>query len=155
MLTKDRIGALLMLAFCGTYLALAFEINLPPIMRNEPFNAQTMPLVLGVVGVVISFLLLVSPGSPEKVDLAGYKWGLGVAMILLMVAYGFVLRPLGFILATSLFLIGGFVSLGERNPLVLILASVPLVFGFWALMNYGLEVYVEPLPEFLTGGSDV
>ena len=58
-------------------------------------------------------------------------------------------RPLGFLLSTSLFLMLGFAILGERRPLTLILAAVPLVVAFWVLMTQGLEVFIEPWPEFL------
>ncbi|MEL6751169.1 MAG: tripartite tricarboxylate transporter TctB family protein, partial [Pseudomonadota bacterium] len=59
------------------------------------------------------------------------------------------LRTLGFILSTSLFLIAGFMLLGERRPLWLLAASVPLVVAFWALMDRVLGVYVAALPAFL------
>ncbi|MCI4665254.1 MAG: tripartite tricarboxylate transporter TctB family protein [Neomegalonema sp.] len=146
MLTKDRIGALLMLVFCAAYWALAYQIKILPFQRMQAFNAQTMPLVLGGAGVLLSLAILVSPGTGEKLDVRGYRWGVGVAMLGLMVAYGLLLTPLGFIIATTLFLIGGFVILGERSPLTLLLASLPLVFGFWLLMTQGLDVYVSPCP---------
>lgn len=44
---------------------------------------------------------------------------------------------------------GGFWVMGERRWLVLIGASIPVVIGFWLLMTQGLDVFVEPLPEFL------
>ena len=59
------------------------------------------------------------------------------------------MRPLGFILSTSLFLMLGYALLGERNPLRLILAAVPLVVGFWFLMTQGLDVFIEPFPAFM------
>lgn len=152
MLTKDRIGALLLLVFCGAYALLATEIQMLPFQRAQAFNAQTMPIALGVIGVIISFLILVSPGSDEKPDLRGYQWGLGATMIGLMVLYGFTIRPLGFLLSTTILLVGGYVALGERKPLNLVLASVPLVVAFWLLMTQVLDVYVAPLPEFMSGG---
>ena len=152
MLTKDRIGALLMLAFCAAYWAFAYDIRVLPFQRNDPFNAQTMPLVLGAAGVIICIAILITPGSGEKLDVRGYNWVLGAGMLLLMVGYGLILRPLGFLISTTLFLVGGYLMLGERSPITLLLASVPLVVGFWVLMNYGLDVYVAPLPSFLNGG---
>ncbi|MEM6441325.1 MAG: tripartite tricarboxylate transporter TctB family protein [Pseudomonadota bacterium] len=150
-LSKDRIGALLLLAFCCGYWVLTYQIRMLPFQAASAFNAQTMPEALAVLGVALCLALLVFPGSSEAPNVAGFKWGLGLVMIALMVAYGLTLRPLGFLASTTLFLIGGYVALGERNPLMLLLASVPVVFGFWALMTWGLDIYVAPLPALLTG----
>ena len=43
----------------------------------------------------------------------------------------------------------GFAMLGERSIAKLLLVAVPLVVAFWVLMNYGLSVFIEPLPSFL------
>lgn len=151
--SKDRIGALLMLAFCAAYWFLTYQIRMLPFQANSAFNAQTMPEALAVIGVILCLAILIFPGSDAAPDLRGYKWGLGAAMIALMVFYGYALRPLGFLASTSLFLIGGYAALGERNPITLILAAVPIVFAFWALMTWGLDIYVAPWPEALSGGT--
>ncbi|MEL6744752.1 MAG: tripartite tricarboxylate transporter TctB family protein, partial [Pseudomonadota bacterium] len=84
-------------------------------------------------------------------SLTGLNRPLGLAFLALMSIYGFTVRPLGFLAATSLFLMIGFAMLGERNIVRLLLVAVPLVVAFWALMNYGLSVFIEPLPFFLRG----
>lgn len=158
MLTKDRIGALLLLAFCSAYWALATEIRMLPFQANQAFNAQTMPLALGAMGVGLSLAIFISPGSGERPTLSGFRWGLAGAMLALMVFYGLTIRPLGFLTSTTLFLIGGYMVLGERNPITLILASVPIVVAFWALMTQGLDIYIAPWPAgvdaLLSGGGD-
>ena len=148
-LGNDRIGALILLAFCCAYWMLTYDIRMLPFQKTQAFNAQTMPEALAVMGVVLSLLLLIFPGNNERVRLSGYNFALGAFLLVLMTIYGFVLRPLGFIVSTSLFLICGYFALGERRPLFLVLASVPLVVAFWALMTLGLDIYVEPLPSFL------
>lgn len=150
MLTKDRIGALLLLAFCASYWWLATDIRMLPFQQTQAFNAQTMPLALGALGSAISLAILIFPGSNDKPEVSGFKWGLGLTMLVLMVFYGLTIRPLGFIASTTLFLIGGYVALGERNPITLILASAPIVIAFWLLMTQALDVYVAPLPAFMT-----
>lgn len=152
MLTKDRLGALLLLAFSAAYWWLASDIRMLPFQKTQAFNAQTMPLALGAIGVVLSLAILVSPGSSDKPEVAGFRWGLGLAMLVLMVFYGLTIRPLGFILSTTLFLIGGYMLLGERRPLLLLAAALAPVVAFWLLMTQVLDVYVAPLPEFLIGG---
>ncbi len=153
MISKDRIGALLMLAFCGAYWALAYDIRMLPFQKTQAFNAQTMPEALGVLRVALSLAIIVLPGKSEKLSLAGFHWTKSLTMLALMVFYGLTIRPLGFIPSTTLFLIVGYVALGERKPLTLILASLPLVVLFWLLMTEGLDIYIAPLPAFFGGAG--
>ena len=147
--TKDRIGALLLLAFSLVYGYLSQSIRLLPFQQNVAFHARTMPEILTVLAVVLALLLLLMPPSQDKLSLSGLKLGKGLLFLVLMSIYGLTLRPLGFIISTSLFLIIGYVLLGERRPLPLLLASVPLVVVFWLLMTKGLDVFIEPWPNWL------
>ena len=147
--TKDRIGALLLLAFSLVYGYLSQSIRLLPFQQNVAFHARTMPEILTVLAVVLALLLLLMPPSQDKLSLSGLKLGKGLFFLVLMSIYGLTLRPLGFIISTSLFLIIGYVLLGERRPLPLLLASVPLVVVFWLLMTKGLDVFIEPWPNWL------
>ena len=151
MLTKDRIGGLLMLTFCLIYAWQSQNIRVLPFQLNSSFHARTMPEVLAVLGIGLSLLVIIFPGDRERFTFTGQKLGLGLAFLLLMSAYGFAVRPAGFLLATSLFLMTGFAMLGERGITKLLLVSVPLVVCFWVLMNYGLSGFIEPLPVFLRG----
>jgi len=147
MLTKDRIGGLLLLLFCSAYLYLSYGIRMLPFQKTHAFNAQTMPEALGFLGIGLSLAILVFSGKSEKLDLRGYNWGVGAWMIGLTIFYGFTIRSLGFIPSTTIFLMTGYIVLGERNPLILILASVPLVVAFWLLMTQALDIYVAPWPN--------
>lgn len=148
-LTKDRLGGILLLVFCLVYAWLSQSIHLLPFQMNSAFHARTMPEVLAVLGTGLSLLVIIFGGRKEKLDVGTLNWPLGLAFLVLMSAYGFAVRPAGFLLSTSLFLMTGFAMLGERKLWRLILVAVPLVVAFWALMNYGLDVFIEPLPRFL------
>lgn len=149
LLSKDRIGGLLILIFCVIYAVLSRDIKLLPFQENVAFHARTMPEILAILGIGLSLAVLIFPGSDDKPELKGYRWLSCLLFLGLMSLYGLTIRPLGFILSTSLFLIMGYILLGERNILKLLLASVPLVLLFWVLMTQGLDVFIEPLPEFL------
>ncbi len=148
-LSKDRIGALFMLAFCLFYWWKIGDIRLLPFQANQAFTARTMPEALAMLGTALSLAILIFPSNREVLSWRGLNWPLALAFLALMSAYGFTVRPLGFLLSTSLFLMIGFFMLGERRPVMLILVAVPLVVAFWVLMNYGLSVYIDPLPSFL------
>ena len=149
--SKDRIGGTLLLLFCITYGLLSQNITLLPIQARAAFTARTMPEVLTVLGIGLSVLLIAFPGSAERPQLRGFNWGIAALFMVLMSAYGLTIRPFGFLLSTSVFLIAGFALLGERSPVRLLLVAVPLVVAFWALMTQGLDVFIEPLPWFLKG----
>lgn len=148
-LSKDRIGGVLLLIFCIAYGLLSQRITLLPFQENVAFHARTMPEVLAVLGIGLSLLVIVFPGSDETPKLRGFNWTNCLFFLALMSLYGLTIRPLGFILSTSLFLMIGFAILGERRPLTLVLVAVPLVVAFWVLMTQGLDVFIEPLPAFL------
>jgi len=149
MLTRDRIGALLLLAFSIFYWSSIDDIRLLPFQAGAAFTGRTAPEVLAVLGVAFSVVLLLKPGSNARIEAKGYRWGTAGLICLLMVAYGLTVRPAGFLISTSLFLGFGFFILGERRWLVLLGASVPLVVLFWLLMTQVLHVYIAALPEFM------
>ena len=150
-ISKDRVGGLLLLVFCLLYGWLIQDIRLLPFQMDDAFTARTMPQALTFLGVGMSAALIVFPGNTDPVVLKGMQWGRVGIFLALMSAYGLTIRPMGFIASTSVFLMVGFALLGERKPITLFLAAVPLVVLFWVLMTQGLDVFIEPLPEFLRG----
>lgn len=151
MLTRDRIGALIMLTFSIGYGLLIFRIQLLPFQAQVAFTARTMPQALSVLGIVLSLVLLFKPASgDDAATVAGYKWKTAAALCALMVFYGFTIRGLGFLISTNVFLIGSILILGERRVWIILLASLPIVVFFWVLLTQFLGVYIAPWPEFLT-----
>lgn len=137
-----------MLAFCIGYFFLVYRIPLLPFQANQAFTARTMPQALSILGIVLSLLLIVKPSSDARPQVEGFHWLQGVLICVTMVAYGLTVRPMGFLITTTLFLIAGFTILGERRWWIILFASVPIVVFFWVLMAQVLGVYVAPWPEF-------
>ena len=52
--------------------------------------------------------------------------------------------PLGFVLATAVFLCTGFFVLGERRVLLLLLLPVVFTLAFWLVMTRLLGLYLAP-----------
>lgn len=145
-MTRDRVGALFFLAFSVAYGLQAQEIRLP-VFAAEFFTARTMPTTLAMLGALISILMIVLPQRGPSMRDSAAEWRalawwkialLGVAMLV----YGFILTRVGFIASTSLFLIAGFMILGERRPAVLLGASIPVVLVFWAILDRLLGIYL-------------
>ncbi len=145
MITRDRIGALFFLALSIAYYIGAAGIELYPGDEEELINAQTFPRFIGVMGGIFSFLILVLPAkaAEEKLDWKAFDWLRPLLLALLMVAYGLTIKWPGFFLATSGFLIGGFLVLGERRWWVILIASVPIAAGFELILDGLLGIYIE------------
>lgn len=149
---KAKVGAFLFLVFSISYGIATYQIPLMFYAEEDAFSPRTLPLALAACGIIVSLAMLLMPpvSDPEVKDqslggaLRGLEWKKVGQLTLLMVLYGLAIKTLGFILSTTIFLIGGFWILGERRLKVLLLASIPLVLVFWFIMVKILEVYLAP-----------
>ena len=151
-LTRDRIAALIFLALSITYLHHAGQIELYPGEAADAFNAQTFPKFIGWLGVLASSLMLILPAKtdPRPLRWSALRWRPVIGLCALMTAYGFAIQPIGFFVATSLFLLAGFMILGERRWRVLLLASIPLAAGMQFILHGLLDIYIaDPALELL------
>ena len=149
-ITRDRISALFFLALSVAYYLGAMQIELYPGDEEELINAQTFPKFIGLMAGIFSFLILVLPakGEEEKINWAGFDWRRPLLLAGLMVLYGLTIKWPGFFLSTSLFLIGGFLVLGERRWWAILALSVPIAGGFELVLDGLLGIYIED--PFLT-----
>ena len=155
----DRWVALVLLGICLTYGYTAWFMMdgaLPPIMKRLAVWPSSFPKVLSIAGIILSLIVLLGiEKGEEKVGdidyrrLHEYKLGQALALLGLMVAYAILLRPAGFLLATSGFLIGGSSILGERRWVVMIVVSAIATFGIWYLVQEVLGIFLRPLPFFM------
>ena len=145
-----KAGALILLTFSIAYGLLAFKVPLTLLGQRETFNARTMPFALGIIGTLLSFLILVLPSGQtdekEKVKdtFRGLDWSSVGLLIGIMIFYSMTLRFLGFVISSIIFLVGGFYILGERRIWLLFVSSVPLVLFIWFLMSRILGMYIAP-----------
>ena len=144
-MNRDRLAALLLLAFSLAYGWKAGDIRLLPFQAEGVMTAKTMPYALAAAGALISFLLLILParaGEDGKVEAPpvsfywrGLDWKSAGWILLAVACYGGLIRPLGFIVSTFAFLCACSVVLGERRPAALAAVHGPAVLGFWLLMT--------------------
>ena len=155
----DRWVALVLLGICLTYGYTAWFMMdgaLPPIMKRLAVWPSSFPKVLSIAGIILSLTVVlgiekgeVKVGDIDYRRLHEHKLGQALALLGLMVAYAILLRPAGFLLATSGFLIGGSVILGERRWIVMIVVSAIATFGIWYLVQEVLGIFLLPLPFFM------
>lgn len=155
----DRWVALVLLGICLIYGYTAWFMMdgaLPPIMKRLAVWPSSFPKVLSIAGIILSSIVLLGVEKGEEkvgdIDyrrLHEYKLGQALVLLGLMVAYAILLRPAGFLLATSGFLIGGSMILGERRWFVMIVVSMISTFGIWYLVQEVLGIFLRPLPYFM------
>ena len=160
----DRWIAFVILLLCIAYGYGAFftmDGLLPPIMKQRPIWPSTFPKVLVCGGIVFSFVIVLGlEKTPVKEDaadinlsrLGDYKFGQAFLLLALMVAYAVLLRPLGFLASTFLFLTAGSFILGERRYLLMVIVSAIAAGFVWYLVDSVLGIFLRPLPFFLIGG---
>ncbi|MDH3693474.1 MAG: tripartite tricarboxylate transporter TctB family protein [Gammaproteobacteria bacterium] len=160
MIKLDRIIALALLAFSLAYAWLAYSYELLPFELNLPFKPNTMPIGLSVIGIVLSFAVLVLPQrtdaavmdestvdtQEQKAEQAQYDWIRPLLLIILMIVYALSLRPFGFIAATAGFLVFSSIVLGERKFHFLIPVALTGAFSIWYVVQELLGIYMNPWP---------
>ena len=133
----------------------AFTYELLPFERNMAFLPNTMPMALSVIGALLSLVLLLAPKDSDadepgdNIDvrrLREYKLGQAIALLVAMVLFALLLRPLGFIAATTLFLVGGGVLLGERKYHLMIPIALAGALLIWYLVQEVLGIFLRPWP---------
>jgi len=149
-MAKNTIGSLFFLAFSIFYFINVFSIKKMPGGHFEVMTASTFPYYIGLAGIIISTMILIFSfiEKDEEILSLSYLKTLDfkttVYFVGAMMFYGFTIRSLGFILATIIFLLIGFVLLKERNIKRILLISVGVSVGFYLILNNVLGVYIEP-----------
>jgi len=160
-MTLERWIGLLFLLFCSVYGYAAFfgmDHLLPPILKRAPVWPSSFPKILSIVGAIIALAVILSSGpahasssAESGIDyrrLQDYKIGQALLLIGSMVAYALLLRPIGFIAATTLFLVGGSLILGERRFHLMIPIAIVGTLFVWYLVQELLGIFLSPWPRF-------
>lgn len=150
----DKLIALIFMVISAIYGYSAYNFPLLPFERNMPFLPNTMPLALSALGVLISLVILFSKSDLEDDDGSGmsiknlkyYKTGQASAILLTMVIYALILRSVGFIPATILFLFISSWILGERKIVKMSIAAILGTVPIWYIVQEVLGIFLKPLP---------
>jgi len=146
-----KIISLLFFIFSAFYLYIAYKIRVFSFDENAAFNAKTFPIYLGYFGMFIAALKIVLPEkASEEVDQKFLNYKKTLVLVLIMVIYGLTIRPVGFFLSTSLFLLSSYYFLGERRWLRMFMLSFPFVAIFMFLVHGLLDIYLtDPILKAL------
>lgn len=141
----------------------AFTYPLLPFEKFMVFRPNSLPMVLSVIGALLSAVILLSSsktnteedvlGSVNIAKWRSYKIGQAAGLLSAMILYALLLRHLGFLGATVLFLVSAGWILGERK-LHLMTPIAVIGAGFiWYIVQELLGIFLRPLPWiFYMGG---
>jgi putative tricarboxylic transport membrane protein len=151
----DRYIAIGLLAFSVGYGYLAWVHPLLPFEARMPFKPNTMPLGLAAFGALFSSLLLLLPSNEEiEKDAEGWRefeWRNTILLIGLAIGYALLLRPIGFIASTTLFIVLSSRVLGETNFVRSISTGLISSGIIWYLVDDVLGIYLVALPAMIGG----
>ena len=155
----DRWIGLVLLGVCLVYGYAAWftmDGGLAPFMQRNPIWPSTFPKVLSILGIIASLIIVlgIEKGEAKIGDidyrkLWDYNLGQAVLLLALMAAYALLLRPAGFLISTSGFLILGSVILGERRIILTVIIAAIATGLVWYLVQVVLGIFLRPLPLFL------
>ena len=157
----DKWIAVFFLLLCIVYGYASFTYPLLPFERNMAFLPNTMPMVLSVAGAFLALVILLMPppkadaegdalGSIDVAKLRKYQIGPALALIAAMIVYALALRPVGFLAATTAFLVGTGWILGERKLHVMVPVALFGAGAVWFLVQEMLGIFLRPLPGWLS-----
>jgi putative tricarboxylic transport membrane protein len=125
-------------------------------MRRNPIWPRSFPKVLSVLGILACLIILsgLEKGGEKigEIDhrrLGDYFYGQALLLLGLMVLYALCLRPVGFLVSTSAFLIMGSFLLGERKWHIMIPVAFVATGSVWYLVQEVLGIFLRPLPAFM------
>ncbi len=148
----DKIVALAMIAFFIAYLYLSFNFDLLPFERRMSFKPNTMPKAIGILGLALSFLVLfVADGQANKDNNNWQKhdYKRFVLMVVAMAVYAMLLKPAGFVVASTGFVFAGAVILGEKSYIKLLIIALLGALSIWLIVDKLLGIYLYPVPAFI------
>jgi len=155
----DRWIAILLLAISLVYGYAAYNYPLLPFERNMVFLPNTLPVVLSVLAAIVALIIVISPTAAKDADglgdidlarLRNFKIAQTLGLVSAMVLYALLLRPIGFLAATALFIAGTSIILGERKFHVLFPIAVVTSGAIWYLVQETLGIFLRPWPAFLS-----
>lgn len=146
-MASDRVFGLVAAILALAYIAGATQIQTS--FLSDPVGPKTFPILIGSVGAIAAMFLVFKPDPEPEWPGLRTLGALAVAVIVL-VAYAYALRPLGFLVPTALAaaVLSFQISANLRTAS---LAGVGLSVGLFILFKYALDLGLVPFPAALSG----
>ena len=142
-MASDRIFGLVVLMTALAYIASATQIQTS--FLSDPLGPKAFPILIGAVAAICAMVLIFKP-DPDP-DWPGMRtFGAILAALVVLVAYAYALKPLGFIIPTVF--AAGFLSY-QISPRALpaALTGLGLSVGLFVLFRFALGLSLFPFPK--------
>ena len=146
-MASDRILGLVALFVALAYIASATQIQTS--FLSDPVGPKSFPILVGVIAVICSLVLIFKP-DPDPDWPALRTFGALIVAVIVLVAYAYALKPLGFLLPTAL---ASAVLSYQISPRAVpaTVTGVGLSIGLFVIFKFALGLSLFALPHWLTG----
>ena len=142
-MASDRIFGLVMAIVALAYIASATQIQTS--FLSDPVGPKTFPILIGVVGAISAIFMVFKP-DPEPDWPVLKTFGALLIAVIVLVAYAYALKPLGFLLPTAI--AAGVLSFQiSPKAKTAILSGLGLSIGLFVLFKYALDLGLVPFPK--------
>lgn len=142
-MASDRIFGLVMAIVALAYIASATQIQTS--FLSDPVGPKTFPILIGSIAAISAMFMVMKP-DPEPDWPVLRTFGALVFAVIVLVAYAYALKPLGFLMPTAV--AAGVLSF-QISPKVktAILSGLGLSIGLFILFKYALDLGLVPFPK--------
>ncbi len=146
-MVSNRIFGLVILTVALGYVLSATQIQMS--FLSDPVGPRTFPYLIGGVMALCGATVLVRP-DPDPEWPGPRTFGALALTIVALVAYAYLLKPLGFLIPTAL--AAGFLSYQiSSRPVQAMITGVALSVGLFLLFRYALGLGLSAVPKTWLG----
>ena len=146
-MASDRIFGLVMAIVALAYIASATQIQTS--FLSDPVGPKTFPILIGTVCAISAMFMVLKP-DPEPDWPVLRTFGALLFAIVVLVAYAYTLKPLGFLLPTAV--AAGVLSFQISSKIkTAALSGLGLSIGLFVLFKYALDLGLVPFPKSWMG----
>jgi len=145
-MASDRIFGLVMAIVALAYIASATQIQTS--FLSDPVGPKTFPILIGSVAAISAIFMVLKP-DPEPDWPVLRTFGALAFSVIVLVAYAYSLKPLGFLLPTAI--AAGVLSF-QISPKVktAVLSGLGLSIGLFVIFKFALDLGLVPFPKSWT-----
>ena len=146
-MASDRIFGLVATLLAFAFIAGATQVQTS--FLSDPVGPKFFPILIGIVGAISGMFMVLRPDPEPDWPVLRTFGALAVAVIVL-VTYAFALKPLGFLLPTTL--AAGLLSYQiSPRPRMAALAGIGLSVGLFIVFKFALGLGLVAFPKGLIG----
>lgn len=146
-MASDRIFGLVVTFVALAYIASATQIQVS--FLSDPVGSKTFPILIGAAAAICGVFLMVRP-DPEP-DWPAARTVLALVFtVVVLVAYAYTLKPLGFLFPTAV-AAGALSYRISSRPVPAVLSGAGLSVGLFIVFKYALGLGLIAFPKGWTG----